>query len=201
MIGDGETRGQAFTLEGVIGAIIVLSSVVLALQAVDIAPLATEGDNAKDYRLETQVGDLLATAADRDALRTTVTCTTPSGNPDPGLANPDDPLTQFGVLLNQTLAQNNEFVVVVEYRDGDGLVRNRLYPAGEISAPRAAVSASRQVTLYNSDPVRRAGGNGCVQGSDRPTVAEDDQFYIDRHPDVDGVSNVYNTVRVKVIAW
>ena len=201
MTGDGEARGQAFTLEGVIGAVIVLSSVVLALQAVDIAPLATGGDNAQSDRLETQVADLLATAADRDALRTTVTCSTPGGDPDPGLANPNDPLTQFGVLLNQTLAQNNEFVVVVEYRDGEGQERNRLYPAGEISPPRGAVSASRQVTLYNSDPVRRAGGNGCVQGSDSPTLAEDDQFYIEPHPDVDGVSNVYNTVRVKVIAW
>ncbi|MBX0284861.1 DUF7288 family protein [Haloarcula salinisoli] len=201
MTGDGQTRGQAFTLEGVIGAIIVLSSVVLALQAVDIAPLATGGDDAQADRLETEVSDLLATAADRDALRTTVTCATPTGEPDPGLANPNDPLTGFGVLLNQTLAQNNEFVVLAEYRDGDSLVRNRLYPAGEISPPSGAVSASRQVTLYNSDPVRRTSGDRCVGGPDRQTLAEDDQFYIDRHPDFDGVSNVYNAVRVKIIAW
>lgn len=201
MTGNGQTRGQAFTLEGVIGAVIVLSSVVLALQAVDIAPLATEGEDAQSDRLETQAADVLATAADRDALRTAVTCVGPTGDPDPGLANPGDPLTQFGVLLNQTLAQTNEFIVTVEYRNGDSRMRNRLYPAGDITPPRGAVSASRQVTLYNSDPVHRVEGDSCVRDPDSPTLAEDDQLYVDRHPDVDGVSNVYNTVRVRVIAW
>jgi hypothetical protein len=202
MTGDGESRGQAFTLEGVIGAVVVLASVVLALQAVDIAPLTAGAADGPSDRLETQVDDVLATATDRDALRTTVTCVGPGGEPETDLANPDDPLTQFGVLLNQTLAQNNnEFVVVLEYRNGDDHVRDRLYPSGDIRAPPGAVSASRQVTLYDSDPVLREGTDGCVRDPDGTTLAEEDQLYIDRHPDVDGVTNVYNTVRVRVTAW
>jgi hypothetical protein len=202
MIGRDTARGQAFTLEGVIGALIILASVVLALQAVDIAPLSTDGDDSRIDQLETQVEDVLAAASDRGALRTTVTCVSPTGAPDPGLANPNDPRTDFGRLLNQTLTQTGgEFIVLVEYRDGDGLVRNQLYPSGNISAPAGAVSASRQVTLYDSDPVHRVDENDCVRDRDNTTLAEDGLFYIDQHPDVDGVSNVYNTVRVKVIAW
>lgn len=202
MIGEDTSRGQTFTLEGVIGAILVLASVVLALQAVDIAPVTSDGIDSRNDRLETRTEDLLAAAADRDALRTTVTCVGATGEPEAGLANPNDPRTQFGVLLNQTLAQNgNEFIVFVEYQDADGLVRNRLYPSGDINAPTDAVSVSRQVTLYNSDPVHREDSDSCVPDSDGATLAEEDQFYIDRHADVDETTNLYNTVRVRVIAW
>jgi hypothetical protein len=202
MIGPETARGQAFTLEGVIGALIVLASVVLALQAVDIAALSTDAEDSRTEQIETQVGDVLAAASDRGALRTAVTCVSSTGEPDPAVVNPNDPRTELGVLLNQTLTQTGgEFVVFVEYRDGDGLERNQLYPSGNISAPPGAVSVSRQVTLYDSDPVYRGETDGCVRDPDGTTVAEDNLFYIDRHPDADGVSNVYNTVRMKVIAW
>ena len=198
MTGTDETRGQAFTLEGVIGAVVVLASVVLALQAVNVAPVATEGDDARDDRLETQAEDVLAIASDRDALRTTVSCVSSGGEPDLGLANPNDPLTPFGRLLNQTFAQNSdEFIVAVEYRNGDGLERERLYPGPDISAPTGAVSASRQVALYDSDPVYNRDGGECVRNSDGTTTADSDQFYIED----EGGSNVYNTARVRVIAW
>lgn len=201
MTGTEAARGQAFTLEGVIGALIVLASVVLALQAVDIAPLTMDSADSDTEQLETQVEDILSAASDSGSLRTTVTCMSPTGEPDPGLANPDDPQTQFGDLLNRTLAQTGtEFVVFVEHRNGDGRVRNQLYPSGGISAPPGAVSASRQVTLYDSDPIHRAGTGRCEQ-DDTATVGDSGLFYVDRHPDVDGVSNVYNTVRVRVIAW
>lgn len=196
------SRGQTFTLEGVIGAVLVLASVVLALQAVNIAPVASDGVDSRNDRLETRTEDLLAAAADSDALRTTVTCVGPTGDPETGLANPNDPRTQFGELLNQTLAQNgDEFVVFVEYRDADGLARTRLYPSGDINAPTDAVSVSRQVTLYDSDPVHRVATDSCEPDSDGTTLAEEDQFYIDRSADVDETTNLYNTVRVRVIAW
>ena len=202
MTADRGSRGQAFTLEGVIAAIVVLVSVVLALQAVDIAPFSSGGADSHTDRLETQVSDVLATASDRDALRTTVTCVRPTGEPESDLANPNDPLTRFGELLNQTLAQNgNEFIVAVEYLGKDGLARERVYPTGEISAPTGAVSASRQVTLYKSDPVNRAEGDGCEPDPDGTTIGEYDLFYIDPNPDLGGVTNLHNTVRVKVVAW
>jgi len=202
MTEDGASRGQAFTLEGVIGAVIILASVVLALQAVNIAPVTSDGVDDRNDQLETRIADLLEAAADRNALRTTVTCVRSTGEPETNLANPHDPRTPFGELLNQTLTQNgNEFIVAVEYRNTDGQVRDRLYPSGNISAPTDAVSVSRQVMLYNSDPVHRGGTDNCVPDSGGTTVAEDDQFYIDRHPDVSETTNVYNAARIRVIAW
>ena len=202
MTGDGKLRGQAVTLEGVIGAVIVLASVVLALQAVNIAPVVSDGDDGRSERLETRTEDLIEAAADRGALRKTVTCVRSTGEPETNLANPNDPPTQFGELLNQTLTQSgNEFIVAVEYRNTGSQEHERLYPSGEISAPPDAVSVSRQITLYNSDPVHRAGTDGCVQDPDGATLTEEDQLYVDRHPEVDGTTNVYNTVRIRVIAW
>ena len=203
----GDRRGQAFTLEGVIGALIVLMAVVLALQAVDAAPFTDEQSEQRSEALRTQVADTLAAAADRGALRRAATCVRSGGSPADNVANPGVPLTDFGVFLNQTLIQNgNEYIATVEYRGSDGsgdpvLERARFYPTTATDPPETAVAASRQVVLHNSDPVFRPQGLRCGEDRSGRTLNESANLYIDRHPDLGTDSTLYNVVRIRVIAW
>ena len=62
-----EDRGQAFTLEGFIGALLVLSAVLFALQTVTVTP-STGGtvDQGAQASLETRAEDVLVTTATTD---------------------------------------------------------------------------------------------------------------------------------------
>lgn len=202
----GNDRGQAFTLEGIIGTLIVLVAVIFALQAVDVAPFADDARDEATDSLRVQVDDMLAAAADRGALRHALTCVDGRGDVDRNVANPDQPVTDLGVLLNQTLSQSgNQFIVAVEYReDGGGgstFERERLYPAGEGSPPDAAVSVTRQVVIHESDPIYRTEGFDCVPDPGGQTVGNTSNLYVGTHPDVSDADPVHNVVRIRVIAW
>lgn len=202
----GDARGQAFTLEGVIGTLIILIAVVLALQAVDIVPFSDQQQDRRSEALRTQVDDTLAAAADRDALREAVTCVDGVGDPDRNIANPQNPPTEFGHLLNHTLAENgNQYIAYVEYQVNDTgnvtLERERLFPADDSAAPDTAVSVTRQVVLHESDTIHRAPGVDCIEEPGGQTVNETAQLYVPSHPDTDEDSNLYTVVRIRVVAW
>jgi hypothetical protein len=203
----GERRGQAFTLEGVIGAVLVLIAVVLALQAVDAAPFTDEESERRAEALRTQVADTLAVAADRGALRRAATCVRSGGDPHENVANPGVPVTDFGVLLNRTLIQNgNEYIATVEYRGSGGsgdsvLKRTRLHPATATDPPETAVAVTRQVVLHDSDPVFRVQSSRCGEDRSGRTLNESTTLYVDRHPDLGTDSPLYNVVRIRVTVW
>lgn len=203
----GDSRGQAFTLEGVISALLILMAVVLGLQAVDVAPFSDEQAEREAESLRTQVDDALAAVADQNGLRSAITCVNTAGDPDRAVGSPDLTVTALGSVLNQTLARNgNQYVLSVEYRGVDDsgnavLERERLYPATVSDPPESAVASSRQVLLQSGDPVYRTQGLECVEDPGGQTLNETSQFYIDRHPDMTNTTNVYNAVRVRVVAW
>jgi len=203
----GNRRGQAFTLEGVIGALIILMAVVLALQAVDIAPSTDdEGDRAA-ASLQTQVDDTLAAAADRDALRRAATCVNRRGDPDRNVGNPGAAVTEFGRLLNESLTvKGYQYAAFVEHRGIDDggdpvLERTRLYPATDTDPPETAVVSTRQFLLQDSDPVYRTQAFNCVPDPGGQTLNDSSALYIDRHPSLANDSSVYNVVRIRVISW
>jgi len=205
MLGD---RGQAYTLEGFIGSILVLTAVLFALQSVVITP-TTGGTVDRDARDQVRVEaeDMLTLSAESGNLSKLVrywngTDSEPrfahSEGPQVGYSDDLPPASAprgFLVLLNDTLQDKNGYNVIVTYQAADGsadggsmtMVRNGF-------ATESAAVASYTITLYDDQRL--------TANSDRTLSACDadpncNYPVPDAYPD----SPVYNVVTVKVIVW
>lgn len=220
-------RGQAYTLEGVIAAIILASALLYGLQAVDVAPYTS--DDRSDQRLDTlrtQVADSLALAADTGSLERAITCiNTSTQRPHERIGQPPNEqsggnLTDLGSILNGTLGGGDRrYIVRFDYWNTssppDGALNyTYVHPndPGELQFTREPVTVTRQVTLYDSTPVRVPDDAGTPDTySDdfcRPlddTLGEwaDDNpdFYLPEAYASDANRDPYGVVMVRVIAW
>lgn len=200
-------RGQAYTIEGVIGAILVTSALVLGLQAVDIAPWTEDSVDQQTESLRTQVQDVLEAARDRDALRTAATCIDGDGTDEPhpavaaGDASADDERALLGTLLNRSLdLQGRGYAVYLDYNGSTGLETVAL--PEDRSATRASVTVTRQFALFDSDPVLRFRNDAgeCVPVTSGDTLADRgaSDIYVSDQSDS---NELYAVVRVRVVAW
>jgi len=92
-------RGQAYTLEGVLAAIVVVTATVYGLSAVDTGPFQT-GAQQRTAALETRASDTLSLAAETGALHNATACYsvgTPTLN-----GNQTGSSTEFEMMLNHT---------------------------------------------------------------------------------------------------
>ncbi|WP_435360351.1 DUF7288 family protein [Haloarchaeobius sp. DFWS5] len=216
MVSD-DSRGQAYTLEGFIGAIVILTAVLFALQSVVIMP-TTSGKVSKDVQeqLRTEATDVLTIAAGEDELScqtrywndTTSEATFASAvddrigyGPEPpdSVANCTSGPTQFGEMLNQTFGeQGREYNIIVSYRNASDPTKTHEERMVYRGVPtESAVTATYTVTLYDD---QRLLGPSC--GTSCPTLGTayaNDYFPI---PDAAGPNNpVYNVVTITVIIW
>ncbi len=191
-----DRRGQAYALEGIIGAIIVISALVLGLQAVDIAPW-TGNQEFGSSETRAEVTDTLAVAEDVGALQTAVTCVDADGNPHPEVAAADANVTEFGPVLNQTLKGQYTYRISITYPTASGYESKQIGPRPPL-ADVDTVSASRYLTLSETDPVYEVEDGRCRQVG---TLGEDDDdiYLDDQNPSSD--EHVYAIVRVRVVAW
>jgi len=207
-----DTRGQAYTIEGIIGAILIASALVLGLQAVDIAPWTDDSTSRETESLRVQVQDVLDAAEDRDALRTAATCIDGDGNASPhpavaaGGADNDTERTEFGILLNRTLDRNGQrYSVYLDYQNGTSPpALNTTALTNTRDATRASVSVTRQVVLFDSDPILEfdpdAGECVAVTAGENNTLGSrpNDEVYVNnRNED----SQLFAVVRIRVVAW
>lgn len=195
------SRGQVYTLEGVIGAIIIVSALILGLQAVDIAPWANDPVEQESERLRLQVEDVLAVADDRGDLRAAVTCVD-DATPDSRVASNAE-VTTLGELLNRTVRQDgSNTVVYVDYLDsgGESELQQFVHPQTEPRPTDGSVTATHYITLYDSDPIHEVESGECVPQDETIGDASPSEFYIPELTDQSD-SAVYNVVRVRVIAW
>jgi len=213
-----DRRGQAYTIEGIIGAIVVASALVLGLQAVDIAPWADDTASEQTEALRVEVQDVLEAADDRDALRTAATCIDGDGDGGPhpavaagGRAN-DSERDELGALLNRTLDENGrEYNVFIEYQNDsnpDNLDQERISFSSD-SPGRSSVTVTRQVPLFDSDPTLAFDPDqgACVPTSslsNRENVTlsardnPEEEIYIeDQHES----SELYAVIKIRVEAW
>lgn len=191
-------RAQAFTLEATLAAVVVLASVLFALQATLVTPLST---STTSEHVEHQQGrlaaGLLAHAAAEGTLRPTVLAWNDTAGVFPGTVEgyytTGGPPTAFGRTLDRVLGDRGiTFNVHVEYVSRDGTVRTeRLVHVGTPSA--GAVSASRRLTLYDDDVLYRTNGTATAT-----ELTASGSFYA---PDAAPGSPLYNVVEVEVIAW
>lgn len=187
-------RAQAYTLEGIIAAIVIASALVVGLQAVDPAPW-TEPDPVDPDDLRTQAQDLLDAASDRDELREAVTCVDPEGDLDSTAFRPGE--SPLGNLSEQALGTNRHRISVA-YLDGEDVVSETVYSEGTPS--RISATATRQFALFDNDPLHEYDNSeeACVPQGVTLGELDEDEFYLDNQDDDE---ERFATVTVRVIVW
>lgn len=201
-------RGQAFTVEGLAAAVLLLGTLVFALQATGITALSA---GTAGGAVETQQADLargvLSNAVASDSLAPSLLYWNDSyvgtdGNGTYHGTGDDDYYvegipTKFGESLDRTLTDAGyAYNVNVYYYDStdadDATVVSR--PLVEQGTPSDdAIRAVRTVTLYDDDVVFDVN-----ETATNTTLTEASNFYM---PDVSPDSPVYNVVQVEVVAW
>ena len=192
-----DTRGQAHTLEAVAAGMLLLASVLFALQVTAVTPLtgSTSSQHIENQQASLAEG-LLASQAENGTIVPTLLDWNDSasafhGASGSGYRNAGPP-TAFGTVLNQTLGDRNiAYDVNLYYVNGnDERKRRPLVNLGEPSDH--ASTASRVVTLYDSDRIVTA------DDSTGETLENTSNYFAD---DVAPDSRVYNVVEVEVVVW
>jgi hypothetical protein len=195
----GDDRGQAHTLEAVIGALLLLTSVLFALQSTAVTPLSasTSSQHIENQQQERAQG-LLAAAAENDTLRSAVLYYDEANDRFHGADGERGgytgarPNVTFGQMLNRTFtSQGIAYNVYFEYQtaNGTGTSTQRFIYNGVPSDN--AVTASWTTVIHDDDELYTA------QGDPSGDEVDTTDFYI---PDASD-SDLYNTVRVEVVVW
>lgn len=191
-------RGQVHTLEAVIGALLLLTSVVFALQMTAVTPLsASTSSQHIENQQQASAEGILAGAAEQGELKRAVlfwNSTRGQFHNTSGEIYYDSssPPNGFGDRLERAFDTNGIAynVYVNYYTVGGGRRIDRMVYQGEPSDN--AVRAARTVVITDGD--RLVAANGTVS-NDR---VERGNFYAG---DMSPGSPTYNVVRVEVVAW
>ena len=212
----GDTRAQAYTLEGFIGSILVLTAVLFALQSVVITP-TTSGTVDRDARDQVRVEakDMLTLGAESGNLSAMIrywngteaagdrqfasTSSSIAGYRDE-LPPPDAPRGTI-MMIQDAFEDKNGYNIQIVYQGKNGETQNGTLDMVKNGGPlEDGVVATYRITLYDD---QRLTGPG---GEQRPlswydTVPDngDNGYY--PIPDAYPNSPVYNVVIVKVIVW
>lgn len=203
-------RGQAYTLEGVFSAVIVLSSLLYGLQVVDVGPWTTESSD-QTTALETQAQDVLDLAAKNGTLSETVRCYGVSGSSSFSGRDLDNSSTTFERMLNQTFdSQGRSYNLYLYYWNATaGKERvlasqsRRQDDTGVIAPSESAAVATRTIPIYDSMPTRQQGGNtrDCSQNGSSVKDFNDalgGTWYLD---DISPNTKLFNIVEVRIVVW
>ena len=208
-------RGQAYTLEGFVGAIIVLTAVLFAVQSIVITP-TTGGaiDRTVQAQLQQEAADALTVAENDGELSHIVRYWSEDGGPDgaeEGYYNADVPETQrgnytssqfadpgemnanFGQVLDERFEESGRnYNVELVYRSGDDGENSSSFHLVYQGRPSPnAFTGSYTVTLYDEQ------GLTAPDNRDQ-TLAESDEYPI---PNIDNDSELYNVVEVRLVVW
>lgn len=204
------TRGQAFTLEGLTAALVLVTAVLFAVQSVAVTPTtggAIDERVQADTRAEAQ--DVLATVANNETfgLSELVRYWSPDALTFQGATNSrigyggQQPPGELGILLHHVFAQRGEtYNIEVVYQrrnvsNGTGSVT--MVYRGEPSDD--AVTVSQTVTLYDNQTLTApSSSQQALRFYDTNATNSQASYY--PIPDaVDGA--VYNVVEVRLTVW
>ncbi|MFC7140788.1 hypothetical protein ACFQMA_13270 [Halosimplex aquaticum] len=204
-------RGQAFTLEGLAAALVLLGALFLAITSVVVTPTSSgDVDQSARTDLRQQADDvlLMTSRADGNDLSSLVRYWSQSQRTFSGAANPrigygpEQLPGSFGVLLNETFTQRSHFFnVEVAYRPRNlstGTETITMAHRGEPSDD--AVTASYTVTLYDNQTLTAPNASRNVelwQYDTNATNSEDGHYPI---PNAVG-GPIYNVVEVRLVVW
>lgn len=202
-------RGQAYTLEGFISAMVVLVAILLALQSVVITP-TTGGaaDRTVQSQMQQEAQDALVVAAnDTDENSLSLSEMVRYWDEDGGFEDTDHNLvdphgdnvyspenfskeSELGEILYDRFDERGQnYNVELHYNNESDETENRsLVYQGSPSSN--AVSASYTVSLYNNQSITTNGENiGDRDKEDAPIENQDKD------------ESLYNVVEVRVIVW
>lgn len=199
-------RGQAYTLEALVAALLLVTAVLFALQAVVITPTSAGQDRDVVAQQQQVASDLLTTAANEGELSRMARfwdCSdggfaTVDGGGEwvPGEGYPSDqvPVEDFGSALNATFDAGTRYNVELVYANGANQNVSRLVYQGTPSSE--VVTASRTITLTDDQLV-----TGPNAGSQTIGECDSDSSLSAAIPDDHSSSTVYNVVEVRVVLW
>jgi len=196
-------RGQAHTLEAVVGAILLLTAVSFALQITIVTPLSasTSSQHIEGQQRATAQG-VLASAAEEGALEDAVLYWNETGGNFHNATTRDyytngPPDNRFGDMLARAFDQNGIAYNVYVTSNEPETTNTRRKPLIFQGTPSDnAVSASRTVVLHEDD--RLLDTDESPTGTTLNQSASFDGFVTD----ADGVTDgIYNVVRVEVVVW
>lgn len=191
-------RGQAHTLEAVAASIIMVASVVFALQITAVTPLTASTASQHIENQQAGVGEGILDAAEANGtLKPTVLFWNTSGTfhdvGDEGTYPSGGPPTDFGAELNTTfLDRGIAFDVSIRYVDVGGDVKVKEMVNLGVPSDHA-VTVRRTVTLYDDDPIYHENGTASSK-----TVSDVPSYFA---PDAAPDSPVFNVVQVEVTIW
>ncbi|SEO35499.1 hypothetical protein SAMN04487948_10230 [Halogranum amylolyticum] len=202
-------RAQAHTLEAISAALLVVGSVVFALQVTAVTPLsASTSSQHIENQQESMTAGVLSHAAEDESLKRAVLFWNEAdgrfhdaGPRRPYYTNaPPPPGIEFGRLLDRTYGPRGiAYNVRIGYQPpGGGFREIRYISRGEPSDN--AVTTSTYVTLFDDDVLHNPGVDANGDGVAEPTGSSlsTANFYAS---DVSSSSDVYNVLRVEVIVW
>jgi len=211
---DSDSRGQAFTLEGLFSAVIVMTALYLALQAVIITP-TTGGavDPGVREELQAQADDSLVVAAEAESgsLSALVRNWSQSRRTFTGAVNPRigygqrTPPGTLGELLNETFSERDrQYNVEMRYlADAPGGATNTTTIVDRGTPSDSAVIATHKVTLYdNMTLTSPSAGPAELWQYDTDPTGNPVDWQSGYYPVPNAVEGpVYNIVEVRVIVW
>ena len=208
-------RGQAHAVEGIVAGLLLLASLVFALQVTTVTPLSASTSSQHLENQQESVADgVLAAAAEAGALKPAILYGSDqaSGADNGRFAfhdTTDDvyyqggaPTNRFGGILDRMLGERGlAYNVYVRYQTtGGGTNRQRMVYQGYPSDN--AVAAQRTVTLYDDDALYEPDGDADTDDAARPTTqilaSAGDDFYAQ---DAASGSGLFNVVEVEVVVW
>jgi hypothetical protein len=205
-----DRRSQAYTLEGVVAALILLSAVLFALQALIVTP-TTSGTVDPDVQsdLRQQGNDILvATAANDDFDLSTLLrywdqsdqtfYNATNARVGYGSTVPPD---VFGTLLSETFTERSRlYNVEMRYLPANGTTQQHTTTIAFQGEPSEnAIVATYTVTLFDRQTLTSpTAGDVALDELDTEKTDGDDGYY----PVPNAVEGpVYNVVEVRIVVW
>ncbi|QLD85125.1 hypothetical protein HWV23_05110 [Natronomonas halophila] len=189
------TRGQAYTLEAIIAALLIVSSLTFALQVTAVTPLSASTSNQHiENQQRASANGVLTAAQESGALKEAVLYWNDTAQRfyNTSLFNyytNEHPDNEFGRILDRAFVGRGLAVNVELHTPGQSSPQPMVY-RGEPSDN--AVTASRMITLYDEDTLTAPGHEN--------TNLSSASSYGRAVPERTN-SDVYNVVRVEVTVW
>ncbi|PCR90890.1 DUF7288 family protein [Natrinema ejinorense] len=191
-------RGQAYTLEGLIGAMIVLMAVLFALQsAVIMSSTGGEGDQSVQEQVQQEVQDSLIVANQEGNLSELVR----NWNAEGEFENASQPINGTNTYTVSEFENESKLGRILNQRFQDPKYNVELHPVNsskrhlvyQASPPPSASIASYTVTLYDNQTVTSASVSKELHATDSDTRIIPREYQDE--------TSLYNVVEVRVIVW
>lgn len=203
---DSNTRGQAFALEGIAAALVVILAVTFALSATAITPLTASTSNQQIEEQNRLVAtDILNTAEQERAI--TQLALNHDGEAFVGLddgdegysgppINEDGDLTELGELLEETLDDELiAFNMYIQYQTEDGTESIKVVDQGV--ATDHSATAKQTLVLHEDMELPDSHPSETLGDLDEC----DPQFYAPNVDCFEDDSPVYNIVTIELEVW